>query len=929
MSAGGRLLAAFLRHELLVQLRSLRFRVVVGGWVAVASMPALVVFLRRRVGLPAGAATYLAETLPWLVPLTMAASFVVSSDGVLREREQGTWSTLSLCGMSTAGYVLRRWVSLVVPLLVASALPVLAAGLFATAAGHVVPWSAFAGLWAARVATRVVLASALGLGFGTAAGGLFAGAGLAAVTLLGGLLAIDGLLFRWRLHLGGIPLDLQPLFRSIDRLQSLFGGTAGAYQLPFPLPASDAPIPTTVRAEQAIASLATTAALAALGVAWAILLARRTRPDLRPWQVREGHSLATFVGVAGRLRERFAADARLAPADLAAVVTAVGIAVGIFGAALVRDHRIVRDATARFQLAPETWPGTTAPALLPAAVHITGVVDDRGRLRSESTTMLRNDGDVAIGEVVAVLAPAMRLEALAVAGHEARWQRRRERIAVTLAPPVRPRETIALRAVVAGRPAQTIVALRLSEEYGGYWSFQRAFAFYHYARFARALPDLTPSFTRPAVSPTRVELTAADLLPVVRYTPFGLADRDEYDTHHERADESFPSVPVDVTLRAPRQTWLADACGHVTSGGRLAGGCTLSLPQYVVRGGPQVARREGGLTVALLPGHRALAVEKLGPLAQVADIVHEVWPDEDLARETVLLEVPAPEVFLLDEGLWPIYRIYELGGEHELQAQGRLLVLPEMVLLAAPPLSPAVVAQRLIGARLLERRAVAADQALLFRSLVRTFAALHAGDAPSGGAVLPATMQGPGAYEVSLLAADGSAAAVWERRLPALLLELERRIGGDAVRRGLAAFLARRDAPPGTLAELVGDWERASGVGLRGFYDQYLAGPALPTLSLADVAFASGGDGGGGWSVRGRVRNDGTGESRCSVVLTSDAARSSVDVVAPAGGSGAFSFRSDVQPRAVLLDPDQRCIRYRPLVPVPVERVDYRGAGHA
>jgi len=31
------------------------------------------------------------------------------------------------------------------------------------------------------------------------------------------------------------------------------------------------------------------------------------------------------------------------------------------------------------------------------------------------------------------------------------------------------------------------------------------------------------------------------------------------------------------------------------------------------------------------------------------------------------------------------------------------------------------------------------------------------------------------------------------------------------------------------------------------------------------------------------------------------------------------------EPNAVVLDPDGRCHRYRPLVPVPVERIDYRG----
>jgi hypothetical protein len=189
--------------------------------------------------------------------------------------------------------------------------------------------------------------------------------------------------------------------------------------------------------------------------------------------------------------------------------------------------------------------------------------------------------------------------------------------------------------------------------------------------------------------------------------------------------------------------------------------------------------------------------------------------------------------------------------------------------------------------------------------------------------VLPPTQSGVVAYQRSLLDADTDEWLVWYRRLPALLVDLGHRIGDDAVRRGLATFLARADAPPGTLAELVGDWERASGVPLDDFYRTYLAGTALPELDLRDVVFARAAE---GWQVHGRVVNRGSGEARCEVVLTSEHARGSVPVVVPAAGAAAFELASRSRPRAVLLDPEGRCHRYRPFV--AVERVEYRGAAH-
>ena len=923
-SLPGRVLAAFVAHELRMQLRSLRFRAVAGGWVAASSLPAVVVSVRQHGSEPASGASFLGETLPWLVPLTVVACFIVAADALVREREQETWSTLSLCALSSGGYVLRRWLALLPPLVAASLVPLLVAGTLATAAGEPVAWSAYAWSWLLRVAPLVLLWSAIGLGFGTAGGGLFAGAGLTALSTYLLLVPLDAVLFRWRLHLGAPPIGLPPLFQSLDRIVDSFGETSGAFDLPFPLPSSDAPLDVAVLAEQVRGSLGSTAMLAALGMAWAILLLRRTRPDLRPWTVREGHSLGTFIRVVGRLRDRFAVDAGLAPRDRAAVAAAVACALAATGAALARDARMVRHGEERYAMEGETWPEVTPRELISVAARLSGEIESGGLVRTESTLELRNDGAAPVGRLALVLAEPLSLARLASPGHEVRWRRRGSRIAVTVTPPVAAGATLRLRASASGRPGHVVLALRASREYGSYLGFQRAYARYHWARFARELPDLGPSFTRPAISPTRVELAAWELMPVPRHTPFGLAGGDQYDGPFPRQEEVLPAVPLAVDLRLPAWLWLADACGTVALEGRLAGGCPVPLSRYVVRGGSYRAERTGGLTVALLPHHHRLAAEKLGGLDHLGEMVREVWPDEDLLSSTVLLEVPADETFLRDGSLAALYRLYGFGAGTPLVAEGRMLVLPEDALLAGEPLSPAAVTARVVGSRLLATREIAGDQQLLFTELVRRFAELRSGFGPATGAVVPATLQGSAPYEVSLLEAEAEAPAVWNLRLPALLVDLGNRIGDDAVRRGLASFLARSGGPPGTLAELVEDWEAAGGVNLDDYYRDFLAGRALPVVELADVGFTAGDE---GWRVHGRVVNSGTGTARCTVVLTSDVARTSAEVVVPAGGAATVDFTSTAPPRALLLDPDGRCHRYRALVPPPVERVDYRGSG--
>ena len=192
-----RLLAAFTAHELRTQGRSLRFRVIAALYAAAASGPAALTWVRREQSLSViGSSTYAAESFEILPLLTAVAAFLLSLDAITREQDEGAWSTVSLTGMSSAGYLLRRWLSLQALLLPLTAVPVaVAAGLAVAANGpDVIYPSAFAVPWLLHVVPVALTFSALAVAVGTIAGGAINAFLLATFVLLAVPMLLNSLL---------------------------------------------------------------------------------------------------------------------------------------------------------------------------------------------------------------------------------------------------------------------------------------------------------------------------------------------------------------------------------------------------------------------------------------------------------------------------------------------------------------------------------------------------------------------------------------------------------------------------------------------------------------------------------------------------------------------------------------------------------------
>ena len=121
------------------------------------------IWLRRDPGGAAvGAATYAVETVEILPVLAAVLAFLISLDAITREQDEGAWSTVSLAGMSSAGYLLRRCLALQALLLPLSAVPLAVAAILAGVANGpgAVPPGPFLGPWLMHVAPIALTFSA-------------------------------------------------------------------------------------------------------------------------------------------------------------------------------------------------------------------------------------------------------------------------------------------------------------------------------------------------------------------------------------------------------------------------------------------------------------------------------------------------------------------------------------------------------------------------------------------------------------------------------------------------------------------------------------------------------------------------------------------------------------------------------------------------
>jgi ABC-type transport system involved in multi-copper enzyme maturation permease subunit len=888
-----KLFALFLTHEGITQWRSIRFRALSAVYVIVASMPALGVFLisgrtLRAIG-PAAYNTFLLSEQPLFTAL-LAAGLAI--DALSRERDEGSFSALSVAPISSVGYVLRRWLSIVVICIPISLLPTIISAALAIHTRQTLSLlPMFADGWLLSIVPSLLVSSALAIALGTITGRTVLSIIFAAVFFTIGLDGMNDVLFHvHRLNFAG-PGDL---FAGGERgIQELNWAIRGYW---FPDMPSDGAFLLRTRSRALLSRAGITTAITMVLLALSAFYLRRTRRDLRPWNVPETHQLRTLIRTANRIREEYAPDSGAGTSDRVALVIALVLAVLLISSIVREQSAFASLAASRY--AAEMERGVpTSTSIVADSVQIDGEIKIDGSLRSHANTLIRNLGDHAEAHLSFALNPNVSVQSVVVSAGAAHAHRAWERFDVELDPPLGPRQSRILSFDVAGLPGVIDFALQSPGNFRARWKRYRT------AKQPIFMTDLSRSIIMPSATEVRMRLRASDIVPVLRYTEWALKPDDQGEGFIPEAITT--NLALDLRLRHPYPI-AVDSCGFVSDRHEIVSHCSAALASYLVFGGPLIQRSIGpAATLVYIPSHEPMALAHAQSLASAIGLASEAWPQLALPRHLVFIEQPTEPGDRREFQPWlAVDQAGSLGG---------VFFVPETSFTSTRPINANVFAASIIAGTLRGKRRVVAEEANFFTSFFTAVAIGRLGMRKSnavepGAGLPPQTAPLLGGYYPP------------QSRMSKVLAALEYRLGASHFVDGINDFVLHGGDRAGTAKELINAIGKAGGADLTRTYDDYFIGQALPQLTLIDVTFHRMGQ---RWEVTGALKNNATGEAFVPIALRTSQGSLWQTIRVDTGGRTAFTFSAAGEPHSLQLDPDHVCYRHAAIG--LVENVEYRG----
>ena len=891
------LLAAFTAHELTTQLRSARFRVLAVAYVLVGVLPAVAMYLgSKTAGYLTDPGAY-AKALGALLPsLTALFATILSVDAINREREEGSFAVVSLAPLSASGYLFRRWLAILAIAVPLTMLPSLIAAALATHAARRVPdVTPLAWEWLLHIAPPLLVMSALMLALGTITGRTLLAILAYGAAMTFGLGFLQDLLAMAHRHLEG-PGDMIGFDPMV--LSRLMWAVRGWWQFDTPTAAG---YPVEVTADRFVpeAAMIVACTIFFLGVAPAFL--RRTRPDVKPWRIRDDHPLRTILRGINRIRENYSADASLQPADRIVFAFALIASIACFALLLRRETRFMSLAAERYSAEVATDPREMSLSLVPRAISVEG---ETGRtIRTRTTFTIENRGEQPEQHLGFALHPGLAIERVTASCANARLTRRWERVGIDLDQAIAPRGTCNVTFDVRGTPDAIVFRLQ------GRGRFGHRYQTWLKGTKSIELSDLSRSTFIPAATRQRLLLTAGDFAPVPRYTPWHV-DGAEIDSGRDTSsfvpETIAPASDIRLALRVPDGMTAADSCGTVAAR-QLASRCTLGFADLRITAAPFTPfPLNGKATLVHLTPHADLARIHAPAIAEGLALAESSWPGLKLSGAPVFVERP-----INGDG----YRSnWFYARTNPIEASGSMYAIPEWLFIRRQPLGAQALAASIVASTLRARRDVLPEQQRFFAAFFETVASSRAG----AGETRTATVGGKGPRPLTDPLLEGGWRDVTNARMRGVLVDLEYRVGADRLVEAVNEFAAR----PGTgnakeLVDLIG---RRAGVDLHNVYRDFFAGTALPKLTIEDATFVRDGK---RWVVRGFAHNLAVGESLVPIVLRTQFGSVRTTVKVGAGERVPFTLATDHEPRTLQLDPER--VVYRHAAIGTVDSIDFRG----
>ncbi|MEM1180626.1 MAG: hypothetical protein AAGM22_19930 [Acidobacteriota bacterium] len=910
-----------LRSEFRLQWRSLRFRVGTALYLFVACSPpfALAFLIQPQAPLDFGAASYLGWTLDLARFSSLILATVVAGNRVDESSQRQLWPVLAAAGLGNGGYLWRRWAAMAVILAVITAIPPAVA--WAVAAAQGLPQHdplTFLGGWLFLLVPVVAVQSATWLALTTIAGSELGALMLFYLVLLGSDACTTKVL---EPHTGST--------FSIDRSWVGFNNFQWGTKSILDLSKKKWSLGQQLRSEghfnwdQAFDwwTSRTSSALAgaALLLTLAIGFVRRTRGDIRPLVLREGHPLRNLLRFVHAARARYTPDAALR-SEWWRFALGLGAMVG----AVLFHHHLQSDyedlAAQQYAVQTETDDQPSTPFHLVATKRtVRGDVMPTGKVQTTTVIHFENRGETPAPVVSLSSNLFLEVEASVEAGARSLSIRRRaNRLFLEIEPPVPPGGELSVRVDLFGTPK--LLDFRLRGPWGRSSSF--ALRYRQHLRGRHRHTDLARSSRTPLVSRRRMWLGAGALTPTVRYTTWQLTDPPA--VRGERglelpAESVQPIEDMEIDLGLPPGVVAADACANasVDEAGepqpRLRGVCRLSPADYQVFGGPfQPVAVNGGVTLVAQAGHDKQILDQLPAIQEVLRLSADAWPGLEPVESLAAIEWPAAFQFGERHRSSQLYWD-PIGGwsADSPQIYGRLMAIPETRLMLREPISSEELVGRLLTTQISERRPIVPKQQRIFRMMISTAMAHRMGLSPATGATLTGKPWGKYWAAQPILSEDQRRHLKLAPKVRALTLELIARTGAaafyDGVNRFQGAHAEGAAEGDGTLEELFAYLEPERG-SLQDFWDQYFTETeALPEMRLGEFSVRRVGE---RYVVRGELKNDGFGDGRCPVVIKADGQTRTVIVTAGTKSVETFEVTLDREPLSALLDPDKVCYRW-------------------
>ncbi len=892
-----KVLAAFISHEVTTQVRSARFKILALAYVVLASAPAVAIYLAsRKLGYVLDGGAY-AWALRLLQPtLTALFATVLAVDAIIREREEGSFSVISLAPLSASGYVFRRWIALLAIAVPITILPALIGGGLVAHAERSMPSVApLAWEWLLHVVPPLLVMSALMLALGTITGRTILAilAFGAAMTFGLGFLQ-DGLSYAHR-HLEG-PGDLIGFDPMI--LQRMVWTVRGWWHFDPPT-AAGYPIEEELDVLLPRSALIVAFTIFFLCIAPAFL--RRTRPDIKPWRIRDDHPLRTMLRGLNRIRENYRPDVGLQPSDRAVMIFGVLAAIGCIALLLNRESRYIALASERYVAESAKEPRQMSVTLVPRSIRVEG---DAGRtFRTRTTFAIENRGSRPEHHLGFALHRGLEIRNVTATCGRTSITRKWERVGIDLESPIAPNGTCTVTIDVEGQPDAIVFNLRGRGRFGSrYRRWERATT-------AMDLSDLSRSTFTPAATRQRLVLAASDFAPVPRYTPWRLDPTHvsaERDTNSFIAEGVATVSDIHLSLRLPEGFTAVDSCGAVSTK-RIESRCRFAFTDLRITAARFKTMPVGRATLVHLQPHDELARIHGPAMAEALAIAERAWPGLNISANAVFVEKP-----ITADGDRPSYYQPLHGGP--IEASGAMYSIAEWLFIRREPLKPTLIGGAIITSNLRSRRLVDPKERAFFMAFFGEVARSRLGAGETRTATAGGKGPRPSTDPLRHLYRPTEALD----RLRGVVVDLEYRVGADRIVEGVNEFVAAGGT--GTAKELLDIIGRHANVNLDNMYRDYFAGEALPKLTIEDATFVRDGK---RWTVRGFVHNLATGEALCPVVLRTQFGSARQTILVGANERVPFTLTTEYEPRTLQLDPDK--VVYRHAAVGTVDSIDYEG----